>query len=59
MGMINILQKEEAYDFIFGKFDFNNEEIDESIFSYDVRVEQLILFGTRVSLFFILIDRVT
>ena len=38
------------YRFLFGQFNFNNEEIDNAISSYDNESKELIIFGRRVCL---------
>ena len=36
--------------FLFGEFNFNNEEIDNAISSYDHESKELVIFGRRVCL---------
>ena len=38
------------HHFLFGQFNFNNEEIDNAISSYDDESKELIIFGKRVCL---------
>ena len=38
------------HHFLFGQFNFNNEEIDNAISSYDDESKELIIFGRRVCL---------
>ena len=38
------------FDFLFGMFSFDNEEIDKAILNYDYVNMELRIFGTRVYL---------
>ena len=49
-GMVNVLVKAGVHRFIFGQFNFENEEIDSAISSYDDESKELIIFGRRVCL---------
>ena len=48
--MESILRKGRVFDFLFGMFSFDNEEIDKAILNYDYVNMELIFFGTRVYL---------
>ena len=48
--MLNVLVRAGVHHFLFGQFNFNNEEIDNSISSYDDESKELIIFGRRVCL---------
>jgi hypothetical protein len=48
--MLNILRREEVFDFMFGPFHFENDEIDMAIANYDDIAMELKLFGQRVYL---------
>ena len=49
-GMLNILLREGVDRFIFGHFNFQNDEIDDAIYSYDHGAMELHIFGNRVHL---------
>ena len=49
-GMLNILLRAGVDRFIFGHFNFQNEEIDDVIYSYDHGAMELQIFGKRVHL---------
>jgi hypothetical protein len=49
-GMLNVLVRVGVHRFLFGQFNFNNEEIDNVISSYDDESKELIIFGRRVCL---------
>ena len=49
-GMRNVLVRAGVHHFLFGQFNFNNEEIDNAISSYDDESKELIIFGRRVCL---------
>ena len=49
-GMLNVLVRARVHHFLFGQFNFNNEEIDNAISSYDDESKELIIFGRRVCL---------
>ena len=49
-GMLNVLVRARVHCFLFGHFNFNNEEIDNVISSYDDEFKELIIFGRRVCL---------
>ena len=49
-GMETILRKAEAFDFLWGMFNYVGEEIDEAISKYDAGNIELIIFGKRVYL---------
>ena len=49
-GMLNVLVRAGVHRFLFGQFNFNNEEIDNVISSYDDESKELIIFGRRVCL---------
>ena len=49
-GMETILRKGGVFDFLFGMFSFDNEEIDKAILNYDYVNMELRIFGTRVYL---------
>ena len=49
-GMLNILLRAGVDRFIFGHFNFQNDEIDDSIYSYDHGAMELHIFGKRVHL---------
>ena len=46
--MLNVLVRAGVHRFIFCQFNFNNEEIDNAISSYDDESKELIIFGRRV-----------
>ena len=48
--METILRKAQLFDFLFGMFNFDNEEIDREILNYDYVNMELRNFGTRVYL---------
>ena len=48
--METILRKVGAFEFLFGMFSFDNEEIDKVILNYDARNMELRIFGKRVYL---------
>ena len=48
--MLNILLREGVHQFIFGRFNFQNEEIDDAICNYDHMAKELQIFGKRVCL---------
>ena len=48
--MLNILLRAGVDRFIFGHFNFQNDEIDDAIYSYDHGVVKLHIFGKRVHL---------
>ena len=43
--MLNVLVREGVHHFLFGQFNFNNEEIDNAISSYDDESKELICLG--------------
>jgi hypothetical protein len=47
---ISSLVRAGVHRFLFGQFNFNNEEIDNVISSYDDESKELIIFGRRVCL---------
>ena len=49
-GMLNILLREGVDRFIFGHFNFQNDDIDYAIYSYDHEAMELHIFGKRVHL---------
>ena len=49
-GMLNILLRERVDRFIFGHFNYQNDEIDDAIYSYDHGAMELNIFGNRVHL---------
>ena len=49
-GMVNTLQRVGVHDFVFGQFNFNNEEIDDAISNYDDAAMKQVIFGRGVSL---------
>ena len=49
-GMLNVLVRAGVHRFIFGQFNFNKEEIDNAISSYDDESKELIIFGRKVCL---------
>ena len=49
-GMLNVLVRAGVHRFLFSQFNFNNEEIDNSISSYDDESKEFINFGRRVCL---------
>jgi hypothetical protein len=49
-GMLNILRRAEVFDFMFGPFHFENDEIDMAIANYDDIAMELKLFGQSVYL---------
>ena len=49
-GMLNILLRAGMDRFIFGHFNYQNDEIDDSIYSYDHGAMELQIFGKRVHL---------
>ena len=42
--MLNFLVREGVHHFLFGQFNFNNEEIDNPMSSYDDESKELITF---------------
>ena len=48
--MLNALVRVGVHRFHFGQINFNNEEIDNVISSYDNESKELIIFGRRVCL---------
>ena len=58
-GMLNILLREGLDRFIFGHFNHQNDEIDDSIYSDDHGAMELNIFGKRVHLDFDLVVRET
>jgi hypothetical protein len=50
IGMINILRRTKVFDFMFGPFNFENDEIDDAIVNYDDKSMALKLFGHNVYL---------
>ena len=48
--MLNALVRVGVHRFHFGQINFNNEEIDNVISSYDDESKELIIFGRRVCL---------
>ena len=49
-GMETILRKEKVFKFLWGRFSYVDEEIDEAISKYDVGNTELIIFWKRVYL---------
>ena len=49
-GMKTILRKAEVFDFLWGRFSYVDEEIDQEILKYDVGNTKLIIFGKWVYL---------
>ena len=49
-GMLNIILRVGVDRLIFGQFNFQNEEIDDAIYSYDHGAMELKFFGKRVHL---------
>ena len=49
-GMLNILLREGVDRFSFGHFNYQNDEIDDSIYSYDHGDMEFHIFGKRVHL---------
>ena len=49
-GMLNVLVRAGVHHFLFGLFNFNNEEVYNSISSYIDESKELIIFGRRVCL---------
>ena len=49
-GMLNVLVRARVHHFRISQFNFNNEEIDNVISSYDDESKELIIFGRRVCL---------
>jgi hypothetical protein len=43
--MLNILRRTEVFHFMFGPFNFKNEEIDDVVANYDDIAMELKLFG--------------
>ena len=58
-GMLNILLRVGVDRFIFGHFNFQNDEIDDAIYSYDHGAMELQMFGKRVHLDPDLVSRAT
>ena len=48
--MLNVLVRAGVHRFLFGEFNFNNEEIDNAISSYYDESKELVIFGRRVCL---------
>ena len=48
--MLNILRREKVFDFMFGPFIFEKEEIDDAIANYDDIAMEMKLFGKIVYL---------
>ena len=48
--MLNIILRARVDRFIFGQFNFQNEEIDDSMYSYDHGDMEFQIFGKRVHL---------
>ena len=46
-GMLNVLVRAGVHHFLFGQFNFNNEEIDNAISSYDDESKELVILGGR------------
>ena len=59
IGMVNTLEREGVHDFVFGQFNFNNEEIDDVIYNYDDGVMKLVILGRIVSFYHDLISKAT
>ena len=49
-GMETILRKEEVFNFLWGMFNYVDEEIDEEISKYDDGNTELLIFGKWVYL---------
>ena len=49
-GMLDVLVRAGVHCFLFGQFNFKNEEIDNAISSYDDESKELIIFGRRFCL---------
>jgi hypothetical protein len=49
-GMLNVLERARVHHFLFDQFNFNNEEINNFISSYDYESKELINFGRTVCL---------
>ena len=49
-GMLNVMVRAGVHRFLFSQSNFNNEEIDNVISSYDDESKELIIFGRRVCL---------
>ena len=58
-GMLNIILRAGVDRFIFGHFNYQNDEIDNSICSYDHGDMELHIFGKRVHLDPDLVSRAT
>jgi len=43
----DILRKAKVFEFLFGQFNFVDEDVDEAIFNYDVEAIDLRIFGKR------------
>ena len=57
--MLNILLRARVDRFIFGHFNFQNDEIDDVIYSYDHGAMELNIFGKRVHIDLDLVSRAT
>ena len=55
-GMLNVPVKAGVHRFLFGQFNFNNEEIDNAISSNDDESKELIIFRRRVCMDFDLLS---
>ena len=49
-GMVDTLERAVVHDFVFGQFNFNNEEIDDVISNFDDGDMKLVIFGRSVCL---------
>ena len=58
-GMETISRKAKVFEFLFGMFSFDNEEIYESIVNYDYVHMELRIFGTMVYLNLDLVSQAT
>ena len=58
-GMLNILLRAGVDRFIFGHFNYQNDKIDDAIYSYDHGDMELHIFGKRVHLDLDLVSRET
>ena len=58
-SMLNILLRAGVHEFVFGQFNFHNQEIHDSIFNYNDGAMKLLILGRRVYLDLDLVSRVT